>query len=69
MLGICLSYIFIYLQETEQLKVKRLQDRKAGKISEAFPNQKEVLCEKKFEDFVNTARYIDFVNTARYSVI
>ena len=57
MLGICLSYIFIYLQETEQLKVKRLQDRKAGKISEAFPNQKEVLCEKKFEDFVNTARY------------
>ncbi|XP_063428995.1 tubulin polyglutamylase TTLL5-like isoform X7 [Mytilus trossulus] len=42
-------------QETEQLKVKRLQDKKAGKIAEAFPNQKEVLCEKKFEEFVNTA--------------
>ena len=47
-------------QETDQLNSKRQQDKKQGKISEVHPgassNPENVVCETKFDKFVNTAR-------------
>jgi hypothetical protein len=47
-------------QETEQLNIKRQQERQQGKIAEVHPATAEaeshVVCEEKFDKFVNIAR-------------
>ncbi|XP_062587212.1 tubulin polyglutamylase TTLL5-like isoform X4 [Saccostrea cucullata] len=53
------DFVHIYNKETEQVNLKRQQERQQGKIAELHPTTAEAesqgLCEHKFDKFVNIA--------------
>ncbi|XP_048734056.1 tubulin polyglutamylase TTLL5-like isoform X6 [Ostrea edulis] len=53
------DFVHIYNKETEQLNLKRQQERQQGKIAEVHPTtaeaESQVVCEEKFDKFVNIA--------------